>query len=78
MLSELVARNDFRSESDAVRAAVETLLDSRFTPEEREQVLAKLRARSELDLNDFVADGEDAGRILENVIVRGLDDGKDD
>ena len=79
LLSELVNRHEFGSPADAVRSAVASLLESRFSPEERAEVLERLRARAELDLNDFTADGTDAGKVLTDVIAKGLEtDRKDD
>ena len=78
LLSELVNRHDFASEAEAVKAAVEALLESRFSPEQRAEALERLRARAELDLNDFTADGTDAGRVLTDVIVKGLESDRKD
>jgi Arc/MetJ-type ribon-helix-helix transcriptional regulator len=78
LLSELVNRHDYASEAEAVRAAVESLLESRFSPEQRAEVLERLRARSELDLNDFTADGTDAGKVLTDVIAKGLESDRKD
>ena len=66
------------SEAEAVRAAVESLLESSFSPEQRAEVLERLRARSELDLNDFTADGTDAGKVLTDVIAKGLESDRKD
>lgn len=78
LLSELVNRHDYVSEAEAVRAAVESLLESSFSPEQRAEVLERLRARSELDLNDFTADGTDAGKVLTDVIAKGLESDRKD
>ena len=78
LLSELVNRHDYVSEAEAVRAAVESLLESSFSPEQRAEVLERLRARSELDLNDFTADGIDAGKVLTDVIAKGLESDRKD
>ena len=74
LLSELVNRHDYASEAEAVRA----LLESSFSPEQRAEVLERLRARSELDLNDFTADGTDAGKVLTDVIAKGLESDRKD
>ena len=78
LLSELVNRHDYASEAEAVRAAGESLLESSFSPEQRAEVLERLRARSELDLNDFTADGTDAGKVLTDVIAKGLESDRKD
>ena len=78
LLSELVNRHDYASEAEAVRAAVKSLLESSFSPEQRAEVLERLRARSELDLNDFTADGTDAGKVLTDVIAKGLESDRKD
>ncbi|AGI47060.1 hypothetical protein TALC_00045 [Thermoplasmatales archaeon BRNA1] len=68
----------FDSASDVVRRVVEDYLSERFTPEERAKALEDAERRRAADPNRFTADGEDAQRILTEVISKGMDDGKEE
>ncbi len=75
LLEELVLRGEFPSETEAVRAAVRELIDSRLSDAEKAEALDRAARRSELDLKDFTADGTDGERILKNVITSGSEGG---
>lgn len=72
-LSELVFRGKYVSESEAVRDAVRTLIDSHFSQDEKDSLLLKNEQRKSLDISDFAAEGKEAQKVLENVIKRGLE-----
>ena len=73
LLNELVYRRRYGSPAEAVSAAVKSLLDNEFSPEEKEKILSKAESRRELDISDFTSDGSDAEEVLKNVIVRGME-----
>ena len=73
LLNELVYRHKFASPADAVLAAVRSMIDGEFSPEEREKILSKAESLRDLDINDFTSDDSDAEEVLKNVIVRGME-----
>lgn len=77
LLEELVSRGEFGSETEAVRKAVEDLIDSHILAEEKAHILEKVAKRSQLSIKDFTSDGSDGEEVLKNVIARGLERGDD-
>ncbi len=78
LLSELVRKGKYSSESDAVKDAVTTLLKANFTEEEAEKVIAFRSAEQDLDLDDFTSNESPADEILYNVMVKGLESERKD
>ncbi len=78
LLEELVDRGMFVNEAEAVRKAVDALIDRILSAEEKVAVLEKAARRRELDIKDFTSDGTDGGEVLKNVIARGLDSRRDE
>lgn len=73
LLNELVLLGKFKSESEAVRQAVDNLLDRHFTPEQKATVLESYRSRGKSSLSDFVSEDCDVRSTLNEVILRGLE-----
>ncbi len=78
LLSELVRKGKYSSESDAVKDAVAILLKSFFTQEDVEKILAARSAETSLDLDDFTSNESPANEILLNVIAKGLESERKD
>lgn len=75
LLKELVYRNEFETEADAVHHAIHQLLESRIPAGEWEEILAIAKSRPAVDINMFIKGDADASLILSKVIERGLDEG---
>lgn len=58
VLEELVDKGEFQSVADAVGSAVQSLISSRFSPEEAEAIARSRSERESVDMGDLIRDGE--------------------